>query len=95
MPRASSSSGDSSGNPWFHDLRFMDFFGSPRGEFTGNVRMKEAHCDILINLRKDNTLKMALKSSSVENIGALRASHAFNSSVHYLIRTHERSALIC
>ena len=37
MPRASSSSGDSSGNPWFHDLQFMDFFGSPRGEFTGTI----------------------------------------------------------
>ena len=33
--RVSSFSGDSTGNPWFHDFRFMDFFGSPRGDFTG------------------------------------------------------------
>jgi len=37
VPRASSSSGDSCENPWFHGLRFMDFFGSPRGEFTGTT----------------------------------------------------------
>ena len=59
MPRASSSIGDFSGNPWFHNLRFMDFFGSPRGEFTGK--------HVIIENKKEEEIGSVLQHPELVN----------------------------